>query len=68
MLRAARWYSDIVASCLRAQRAAVQRVWNTIENSDRRKDGYWEMCFNRAMKELRPLKITNEVCKKEVWR
>ena len=40
MLRAARWHSDIVASCLRAQRGAVQRVWNTIEKSDRRKDEY----------------------------
>jgi len=60
MLRTARWHKAIVASCLRAQRPTVQRVWNTVKNSESRENGYWEICFNRAVKESQPLKITNE--------
>ncbi len=33
MLRTVYSHGNIVASCLRAQRAKVQRVWNTVENS-----------------------------------
>jgi hypothetical protein len=37
----------------------VVHVLNMAKNSDKRENGYWAACLNRAGKELQPLKITN---------